>query len=143
MHGFFKRQITLIGIMGLVLLGNGTALAVAVSDDNATVRAGIGSSWPDTKSAGLFARADVNDQDGLFELLNFPAPAKTVAPFAVGGDHFEARGLAKPGAEALPPAGKISDVSPVPLPAAVWSFLIGLMGVLGFKKRKRTADKVQ
>lgn len=28
-------------------------------------------------------------------------------------------------------------VSPVPLPAAVWSFLLGLLGILGLKKRKQ------
>ncbi len=29
-----------------------------------------------------------------------------------------------------------SEASPVPLPAAAWSFLLGLMGILGLKKRK-------
>ncbi len=31
------------------------------------------------------------------------------------------------------------DVSPVPLPAAVWSFLVGLLGILGLKKRKQAS----
>ncbi|MGZ5526237.1 MAG: hypothetical protein ACXWFF_14565 [Methylomonas sp.] len=34
------------------------------------------------------------------------------------------------------PANKIPEASPVPLPAAAWSFLIGLLGILGLKKRK-------
>ncbi len=30
-------------------------------------------------------------------------------------------------------------ISPVPLPAAVWSFLLGVLGILGVKKRKQVA----
>lgn len=33
------------------------------------------------------------------------------------------------------------DVSPVPLPAAAWSFLLGLLGILGLKKRKSPPDE--
>lgn len=33
----------------------------------------------------------------------------------------------------------VAEVSPVPLPAAVWSFLVGLLGILGLKKRKQAS----
>ena len=32
-----------------------------------------------------------------------------------------------------------AEISPVPLPAAVWSFLVGLLGILGLKKRKQAS----
>jgi hypothetical protein len=37
--------------------------------------------------------------------------------------------------------GSLQQASPVPLPAAVWSFLIGLLGILGLKKRKTGSTK--
>lgn len=38
--------------------------------------------------------------------------------------------------------GNIKGTTPVPLPAAVWSFLMGLMGVFGFARRARVGRVV-
>jgi hypothetical protein len=146
MQRFFKPRIRLIAGIGLVLLGIGSAQAAEVSDGSATVRFGVGTAWLGAKSSGPFARTDAIGQDWLmFEVLNQPASAKTVAPSAasvIGGDLLEVGKVSKPSIDPLPSDGENPEVFPVPLPTAVWSFLVGLMGVLGFKKRKRTSTKV-
>lgn len=52
-----------------------------------------------------------------------------------------ASAMAIPAQQAVGPAESAAngtqEISPVPLPAAVWSFLLGLLGILGVKKRRQ------
>ncbi len=49
------------------------------------------------------------------------------------------QGISNKGANNFAWAVQSGDVSAVPVPAAVWLFVSGLLGLIGFSKRKKTA----
>jgi len=76
-----------------------------------------------------------------FDSLNATLSVPFSEQFTVNGSSGVFSFSLNPGeSETLSADVKIASTmlaAPVPLPAAVWSFLVGLLGILGFKKRKQ------
>lgn len=97
-----------------------------------------------------FSDATVNYYNGDSSISNFNAPdyvqasVGTILPNGISNSHVFDFTLAAGNIETVYVDASISAAAaPVPLPAAVWSFLAGLMGILGLKKRKqRPAESV-
>jgi hypothetical protein len=98
-----------------------------------------------------FSDVSVNYYNGDSSISNIAAPDYVQAlaganlPNALSNSHVFDFTLAAGSAETVYVDAAISaTAAPVPLPAAVWSFLAGLMGILGLKKRnkQRPAESV-
>lgn len=91
-----------------------------------------------------FSDASVNYYNADSSISNIAAPDYVQAATGVIGSKLLSNSrvfdfiLAPGGSETVYVDAAISaTAAPVPLPAAVWSFLAGLMGILGLKKRKQ------
>jgi len=97
-----------------------------------------------TSGNSAFSDATVNYYNADSSISNFAAPdyvqasTQAIASALASNSRVFDFILAPGGAETVYVDATITaTAAPVPLPAAVWSFLAGLMGILGLKKRKQ------
>ena len=107
-------------------LGLGTAAVGDVSvDSDATLQA----TQPDSFVLGTLA----------FDTLSIGTSALTISYALLAGE-LDASGLSVTELQADLGAGSI-EVSPIPVPAAIWLFGTGLIGLIGFSKRRKVIQQ--
>ncbi|MDD1620484.1 MAG: hypothetical protein LUQ11_03300 [Methylococcaceae bacterium] len=112
---WYRRRIVNLGQGGYGIL-SGIRYGISENTDGQFVFGGIGLDRPDASNLGRYDGTMRGSTESLPKVVD------------IGASDIHAK---KVGADAG------VEVSPVPLPAAVWSFLVGLLGILGLKKRKQ------